>query len=55
MSSQNNHVTVHQLVSYYISDEPFECKLGVRQGECLSPFLFAMYINDLESHLCTSQ
>ena len=34
--------------------EPFECKLGVRQGECLSPFLFAMYINDLESHLCST-
>ena len=33
--------------------EPFECKLGVRQGECLSPFLFAMYVNDLESHLCS--
>ena len=29
------------------SDE-FECSLGVRQGDCLSPFLFAMYINDLE-------
>ena len=26
----------------------FECNLGVRQGECLSPFLFAMYVNDLE-------
>ena len=26
----------------------FECKLGIRQGECLSPFLFAMYLNDLE-------
>ena len=26
----------------------FECNLGVRQGECLSSFLFAMYVNDLE-------
>ena len=26
----------------------FECNFGVRQGECLSPFLFAMYVNDLE-------
>ena len=26
----------------------FECQLGVRQGECLSPFLFAMYVNDIE-------
>ena len=31
--------------------EAFECKLGVRQGECLSPFLFAVYINDLEISL----
>ncbi len=28
-----------------LSDE-FSCSLGVRQGECLSPFLFAMYVND---------
>lgn len=26
----------------------FNCDLGVCQGECLSPFLFAMYLNDLE-------
>ena len=31
--------------------ETFTCKLDVRQGECLSPFLFSMYVNDLESHL----
>jgi len=29
----------------------FECLLGVRQGECLSPFLFAIYLNDLEDEL----
>ena len=26
----------------------FECNLGVGQGKCLSLFLFAMYVNDLE-------
>ena len=31
-----------------VASEGFECMLGVRQGECLSPFLFAMYLNDLE-------
>ena len=28
--------------------EEFECYLGVRQGESLSPFLFSMYLNDIE-------
>ena len=36
-------VKLHNVVS-----EDFEHMLGVRQGECLSPFLFAMYLNDLE-------
>ena len=30
-----------------LSDE-YTCTLGVRQGECLSPFLLSMCINDLE-------
>ena len=31
--------------------ESFSCNIGVRQGECLSPFLFAIYVNDLEQEL----
>ena len=33
-----------------LSDD-FECYLGVRQGECLSPFLFSMYLNSMKKHL----
>ena len=35
-----------------ISDD-FSCFLGVRQGECLSPLLSAMFVNDIEFFLCT--
>ena len=31
-----------------VVSEGFESNLGVRQGECLSPSLFVMYLNDLE-------
>ena len=34
-----------------IKSPPFYSSLGVRQGECLSHFLFAIYVNDLEDYL----
>ena len=33
--------------------ESFSCMTGVRQGECLSPFLFAIYLNDIEQEYIT--
>ena len=32
--------------------EYFECAVGLRQGEVMSPIMFAMFINDLELFLC---
>ena len=34
-----------------IKSNYFTSNTGVRQGENLSPMLFALYINDLENHL----
>ena len=33
------------------TSENFVCNMGVRQGENLSPLLFAFYVNDIESKL----
>jgi hypothetical protein len=33
----------------------FMCNVGLRQGENLSPFLFSLYINDLEEFLTRNQ
>jgi hypothetical protein len=33
------------------NSESFDCYLGIRQGDSLSPFIFSMYINDLEDEL----
>jgi len=33
------------------TSEPFNCTIGVRQGENLSPILFSLFLNDLENFL----
>ena len=40
-----SHIKYNNLLS-----EEFICCLGVRQGESLSPFLFSMYLNDIEEY-----
>ena len=33
----------------------FECNFGVRQGESISPFLFNLFLNDLDEALSVGQ
>ena len=32
----------------------FFCQLGVRQGECISPMLFSLFLNDIEEQFIMS-
>ena len=48
----NMYNGIKSCVSANGQDSPFfACECGVRQGENLSPVLFALYLNDLESYL----
>lgn len=47
MKSMYTHVKSYVRTATGVS-ETFYCSHGVRQGESLSPFLFAMFINDME-------
>ena len=33
----------------------YECTLGIKQGECLLPFLFAMHLKNLEKKFLNSK
>ena len=36
------------------STDYFDCPIGVKQGDCLSPTLFGVYINDLANEIKSS-
>jgi len=49
---QPRYNNVKSIVKYLNQlGDSFECCLGVRQGECLSSFLFAMFVNDIKIYL----
>ena len=45
-STVKSHVKHNNTVS-----DVFFSSIGMRQGECLSPFLFSTYLNDLEAEI----
>ena len=47
IKSINNNVKSQVKLNNTLSSS-FTCKIGVRQGECLSPFLFSLCLNNLE-------
>ena len=38
-----------------VKREEFVCYTEVHQGECLPPFLFSMFVNDLEQELISKE
>jgi hypothetical protein len=45
----NMYTDIKSCITYnYSKSDYFNCDMGVRQGKNLSPFLFAMFLNNLQ-------
>ena len=53
ISSLYNNPRSRIILNYYETSY-FDCPIGVKQGDCLSPTLFAIYINDLALEIKSS-